>query len=139
MADSFHTRAQSSASPAPLDPASADDPGGALSAPGSSKLTHLVARAADGFENLHDVQLAYAGLEMLISPVCGHESGEVHASRGELAALLRMLNEGLDRRVEAIDLAVQTLRDAMRERGRAQLDEGPEPEIEDELEDEATR
>jgi hypothetical protein len=71
-------------------------------------------RAGDAVENLREVVLAYVGLEKLLVPYSADEAEEIHSTRSELGALVAFVNEELNRRVQAVDLAIQSARDALR-------------------------
>jgi len=75
--------------------------------------------AGDEADNLHDVQRAYAGLERLISPVRVSDEAdeEIHATRSELGALVRVVNEELRRRIEAVHAAIGSVREALNQGG----------------------
>jgi hypothetical protein len=75
----------------------------------------LITNTEDEASNLRDVHLAYAGLENLIAPVCTCENNEVHATRGELSALLRLINVEFSHRLGAVDLLIQSARESVGE------------------------
>jgi len=85
-------------SPAPFDPHSA---------------TTLALQACDDIGNLHNVRLAYACIEKLVDPQHVSDSEELHPIRTELGALMRLVNEELQRRIEAADATTQSLRLAL--------------------------
>lgn len=73
----------------------------------------LALQACDDIDSLHVVRLAYACIEKLIVPQCANDAEEVSTSRTELSALVRVVNEELQRRIEAADATVQSLRVAV--------------------------
>lgn len=77
----------------------------------------LVLQACDDIENLHEVRRAYAGLEKLIVPQRVNDTEEVYPTRTELGALMRVVNEELQRRIEKADTTMQLLRVALSEDG----------------------
>ena len=92
----------------------------ASSLPGSSKTASaesLALQACDDIDNLHAVRRAYACLEKLIAPQHVHDTEEVCPTRTELGALVRLVNEELQQRIEAADITTQSLRVALSEGG----------------------
>ena len=87
-----------SPSPEPFDPHSA---------------ASLALRACDHIDSLHDVRLAYACIEKLVVPQHVSEPEDVHPIRTELSALMRLVNEELQRRIETTEATMQSLRLAM--------------------------
>ena len=79
----------------------------------------LALNAVDDACNLRDVHQAYACLEELLAPVSLEEREAVTATRGELSALLGLVNEAPSRRIEAVEAAVDAAHEAVNE-GRAQ-------------------
>lgn len=75
----------------------------------------LALQACDDIDSLHEVQRAYAGLEKLIVPQGLNDTEEVYPNRTELSALVRVVNEELQRRIETAGTTVQLLRDALSE------------------------
>lgn len=73
----------------------------------------LALRAIDEADNLHEVQQAYAGLELLLAPVGVDECEDIQATRSELSALLRLVNEALGRRIDCVDDALRTVHEAL--------------------------
>jgi ElaB/YqjD/DUF883 family membrane-anchored ribosome-binding protein len=73
----------------------------------------LIFRARDAASNLDEVQQAYAGLELLIAPVGSEDAEEIHASRSQLSALLRLVNEEFERRIEAVKSAIDSAHGAV--------------------------
>jgi hypothetical protein len=76
-------------------------------------LTSLAIRAADEACNLQDVQHAYAALELLLAPVGLEEAAEIHVTRAELSSLIHLINEELERRVGAVNNAIQSVLNAI--------------------------
>lgn len=70
----------------------------------------LALRACDGLDSLRVVQRAYACLEKLIDPQHTSDTEEVHPNRTELSALVGLVNEELQRRIESVYDAMQSLR-----------------------------
>ena len=88
--------------------------------PESSEATSvesLALQACDDIDSLHEMQRAYAGLEKLIAPQKVNDAEEVHPTRTELGALVRVVNEELQRRIETADITIQSLRAALCEGG----------------------
>jgi len=78
----------------------------------------LALRAGDEASGLRDVMRAYACLQLLIAPVHRCEGDEEFpATRSELAALVGLVNEALDRRIEDVDAAIQSVREVLSEGG----------------------
>jgi len=77
----------------------------------------LALRACDGIDSLRVVQRAYACLENLIGPQHTSDTEEVYSSRSELSALMGLVNEKLQRRIETADATIQSLRVALKEEG----------------------
>lgn len=75
----------------------------------------LALQACDDIDSLHVVRRAYACLEKLIDPQHTSDTQEVCPSRMELSALVGLVNEELQRRIEAADTTMQSLRVALRE------------------------
>lgn len=73
----------------------------------------LTLQACDEVDALHELLSAYAGLEKLIASQHLNDTEEICATRTELSALVRVVNEELRRRIRAADLALQTLRIAL--------------------------
>ncbi|MDP9894308.1 hypothetical protein J2W32_003184 [Variovorax boronicumulans] len=70
----------------------------------------LALRACDDIDSLHDVRLAYACIEKLVDPQHVGDSEDVHPIRTELSALMRLVNEELQRRIETTEATMQSLR-----------------------------
>lgn len=77
----------------------------------------LVLDASDEVNHLRDVHSAYSALEKLIAAHGVDESDEIHPSRGELSALLRVMNEGFQRRLESVETTVESIRSTLEEDG----------------------
>jgi len=75
----------------------------------------LALQACDDVDSLHAVQRAYACIEKLIVPQRVGDTEEVFPTRTELGALVRLVNEELQRRIEAADATTQALRAALGE------------------------
>ncbi|MGF6345960.1 hypothetical protein [Variovorax sp. W2I14] len=70
----------------------------------------LALRACDDIDSLHDVRLAYACIEKLVDPQLAIDSEDVYPIRTELSALMRLVNEELQRRIETTEATMQSLR-----------------------------
>lgn len=70
----------------------------------------LALRACDDIDSLHDVRLAYACIEKLVDPQLVSDSEDVYPIRTELSALMRLVNEELQRRIETTEATMQSLR-----------------------------
>lgn len=94
------------------EPAAAPD-----AAPPSHSLQHnpesFALQAGDDIENIRDVHCAYACLEKLVFPQQVNDCEEVYPTRSELGALIRLVNEELQRRIEAADGTINSLRGAL--------------------------
>ncbi|MGJ7527327.1 hypothetical protein [Variovorax sp. GB1P17] len=77
----------------------------------------LALQACDDIDGLHVVQRAYACIEKLIVPQGVDDAEEVYPTRTELGALIRVVNEELQRCIAAADATVQALRIAVGEGG----------------------
>ncbi|MDQ0072704.1 hypothetical protein J2W34_004509 [Variovorax boronicumulans] len=77
----------------------------------------LALRACDDVENLRAAQRAYACLEKLIAPQHTSDTEEVYPSRTELSALMAVINEELQRRIEAAGTTTHALRLALSKGG----------------------
>ncbi|WP_440532146.1 hypothetical protein [Variovorax sp. YR566] len=77
----------------------------------------LVLQACDDIDSFHAVHRAYACLEKLIVPQRVSDTEEVYPTRAELGALVRLVNEELQRRVETAEATIQSLRAAAGEGG----------------------
>lgn len=75
----------------------------------------LALQACDDVDSLHAVRRAYACIEKLIVPQHVGDTEEVFPTRTELGALVRLVNEELQRCIEAADGTAQSLREALGE------------------------
>jgi hypothetical protein len=73
----------------------------------------LALQACDDIDSLHVVWRAYACLEKLIGPQHTNEAEEVYPNRTELSALVGVVNEAMQRRIETADATMQSLRVAL--------------------------
>mgnify|MGYP003583454553 CR=1 FL=1 len=92
MAESHRASAQSRNSSASFAPAFPD-------------LDTLALQACDDAENLNEVLRAYTAFEKLIEPGALNDSEALTPTRSELSALLRLLNEALVERIDAVNAA----------------------------------
>lgn len=76
-------------------------------------------QASDDVDNLKGVLQAYVGLEKLMTPVMRNDSEGVNPSRSELGALVRMVNEVMELRLQTAETTINTLREALDNHGRA--------------------
>ena len=79
----------------------------------------LALQACDDIDSLQIVRRAYTCLEKLIAPHHVNDTEEVCPTRTEFSALVRLVNEELQRSIEAADTTIQSLRVALSE-GEAQ-------------------
>jgi hypothetical protein len=77
----------------------------------------LVLQACDDIDSFHAVHRAYACLEKLILPQRVNDTEEIYPTRAELGALVRLVNEELQRRIEAAEATIQSWRVAGGEGG----------------------
>ncbi|WP_418125805.1 hypothetical protein [Variovorax sp. 160MFSha2.1] len=70
----------------------------------------LALQLCDDIGGLQSMQRAYACLEKLIVQQGVSDTQEVYPSRAELAALVGVVNEELQRRIDAADATAQSLR-----------------------------
>ena len=75
--------------------------------------TSLALQACDDIDSLNVVRLAYACIEKLVVPQHVNDTEELHPIRTELGALMRLVNEELQRRIETADATMQSLRLAL--------------------------
>lgn len=73
----------------------------------------LALQAGDEIDNLRDVQRAYVGLEKLLFPRGANDTEEIYPTRTELSALVRLVNDALQQRIDTVDTTVQSVRAAM--------------------------
>ncbi len=78
-------------------------------------MRRLALQACDDFDSLHAVRRAYACIEKLIVAQRAGDMEDLCPSRTELGALVQVVNEELQRRIEAADATVQSLRVAVSE------------------------
>jgi hypothetical protein len=83
----------------------------------AASVESLALQACDDIDSLHAVHRAYACLEKLIVPQRVNDSEEVYPTRAELGALVRLVNEELQRRIEAAEATIQLWRVAAGEGG----------------------
>lgn len=76
----------------------------------SQNAEQLALQLCDDIGNLQPMQRAYACLEKLIVQQGVSDTQEVYPSRAELAALVGVVNEELQRRIDAADATAQSLR-----------------------------
>jgi hypothetical protein len=70
-------------------------------------------QAGDDIESIRQVHSAYVCLEKLVVPMQVDEREEIYPTRSELGALFRVVNEEMQRRIEAADSTIGSLRDAL--------------------------
>ncbi|WP_062472525.1 hypothetical protein [Variovorax boronicumulans] len=70
-------------------------------------------QACDDTDSLREVLCAYACLEKLIVPLEVSDTEQLNPTRSELSALLRLVNDELSRRIEAVDKTVHAMRGAL--------------------------
>ncbi|WP_228121824.1 hypothetical protein [Variovorax paradoxus] len=70
----------------------------------------LALQACDDLDSFHTVRRAYACIEKLIVPQHVNDTDEVYPTRTELGALVRLVNEELQRRIETAEATLQSLR-----------------------------
>jgi hypothetical protein len=79
----------------------------------------LALHASDGIDSLRVVQRAYACIKKLIGPHHTSNAAEFCPDRTELSALVGLVNEEFQRRIDAADATAQSLRTALSEAGKA--------------------
>lgn len=79
----------------------------------SPDLDDLALQACDDADSLNDVMRAYAAFEKLIEPGAPNDSEALTPTRSELSALLRLLNEALVARIDAVNAATGDVRRAL--------------------------
>jgi hypothetical protein len=79
----------------------------------------LALQADDDIESIREVHCALEGLEKLIAPQRVNDCEEIYPTRSELSALVRLVNDALQRRIDAAQATVQAMRAALR-KGSAQ-------------------
>lgn len=70
----------------------------------------LALQACDDIDSLHLVHRAYACIDKLIGAQRVADSEEIQPSRTELSALVQLVNDELQRRIEATEVTMQSLR-----------------------------
>jgi hypothetical protein len=70
-------------------------------------------QAGDDVEGIRQVHSAYVCLEKLIVPMQVNEREEIYPTRSEFGALFRLVNEELQRRIDAADSTIGSLRGAL--------------------------
>ncbi|MDN6883386.1 hypothetical protein QMO14_07200 [Variovorax sp. CAN2819] len=78
----------------------------------SSIVESLTLQACDDADSLREVLCAYVCLEKLLAPLEASDTEQIDPTRTELSALLRLVNEEMERRVEVIDKAAHAVRAA---------------------------
>ncbi|GER20240.1 hypothetical protein [Variovorax boronicumulans] len=73
----------------------------------------LALQACDDLDSFHTVRRAYVCIEKLIVPQDVNDTDDVYPTRTELGALVRLVNEELQRRIEAAEAMLQSLRAAV--------------------------
>ncbi|MFM9927046.1 hypothetical protein VLK31_28950 [Variovorax sp. H27-G14] len=92
----------------------ADSSSASAPAPSSSESPESLAlQADDDIESIRNVHCAYACIEKLVLPQRVSDTEEMHPTRSELGALMRLVNEELQRRIDAAGATVQSLRGAL--------------------------
>ena len=69
----------------------------------------LALQACDDIDSLHAVHRAYACIDKLIAPQHVNDTEELCTTRTELSALVQLVNEELQRRIEAANATMQSL------------------------------
>ncbi|MDN8616212.1 hypothetical protein [Variovorax ginsengisoli] len=84
-------------------------------APRPHSAASLAFKAQAELDHLCDVQLAYACIEQLLDPdrLSDDEEMQIHATRSQFSALLRLLNGELKQRLESVGAALQSVRGAL--------------------------
>jgi hypothetical protein len=122
---SLKSAAKASAAPSPAPsaaPGAAPSPDSAPAPqpfPRQDSAESLALQADDDIESIRDVHCACEGLEKLIAPQRVNDCEEIYPTRSELSALVRLVNEALQRRIDAAQATVQAMRGALR-KGSAQ-------------------
>lgn len=92
---------------------SASAPAQSRAGPTSPTLDTLAIQTCDDAESLNEVLRAYTAFEKLIETGAPNDSEVLTPTRSELSALLRLLNEALVARVDAVNAAAADLRRAL--------------------------
>lgn len=69
----------------------------------------------ENIDSIRNVHCVYACLEKLILPQRVTDDEDMHPTRSELGALVGLVNEELQRRIDAADATIKSLRGALRE------------------------
>lgn len=77
----------------------------------------LALKACDDADSFRAVHLAYACLEKLIVPQCVDDTEDIYPTRTELGALMRLVNEELQRRIETVEATFGAWRVAVAQDG----------------------
>jgi hypothetical protein len=78
-----------------------------------SNAESVALQAGDDVEGIRQVHSAYVCLEKLVVPMQVNEREEIYPTRSEFGALFRLVNEELQRRIDAADSTIGSLRDAL--------------------------
>lgn len=73
----------------------------------------LSLQACDDTDALRAALNAYACLEKLIAPLELGDTEQINPTRTELSALLRLVNEEMERRIEVVDRTTHAMRAAL--------------------------
>ena len=73
----------------------------------------LALQACDDADHLRQLLRAYACLDKLIEPLEIGDTELISPTRTELSALLRVVNEEAERRIDSIDKTLQSMRSAL--------------------------
>jgi hypothetical protein len=73
----------------------------------------LAIDACDKADSLRELLSAYTCVEKLIEPAELGDSNLVNPTRTELGALVRVVNEEMERRIDSIDKTLQSMRSAL--------------------------
>ena len=76
----------------------------------SPTLDDLAIQTCDDADSLNEVLRAYTAFEKLIEPGAPEDSESLTPTRSELSALLRLLNEALVARIDAVNAAAADVR-----------------------------
>jgi hypothetical protein len=76
-------------------------------------LDDLALQTCDDADSLNEVMRAYTAFEKLIEPGALNDSEALTPTRSELSALLRLLNEALVARIDAVNAAAGDVRRAL--------------------------
>ncbi|PBI96158.1 hypothetical protein BKP43_04660 [Variovorax boronicumulans] len=79
----------------------------------SASAESLALQACDDLDSIHMVRRAYACIEKLIVPQHVNDTDDVYPTCTELGALVRLVNEELQRRIETAETTLQSLRAAV--------------------------